>query len=68
VLFVSPKQYDGEVQAALASAGRIGKRYYLAYHGPTMPQRANPELVVDGQVIQQYFPSQTDEFTEIRSL
>lgn len=68
VLFVSPKQYDGEVEAALSSAGRIGKRYYLTYHGPTMPDSATPELFVDGQKIQQYFHSDSDEFTEIITL
>lgn len=68
VLFVSPKQYDGEVEAALSSAGRVGKRYYLTYHGPTMPERATPELVIDGQNRQQYFPSDTDEFSEIIAL
>lgn len=68
VLFVSPKQYDGEVEAALTTPGRIGKRYYLTYYGQTMPERATPVLIVDGQKIQQYFPSQTDEYTEIISL
>ncbi len=65
VLFVSPKQYDGEVEAALKASGRISKRYYLRYYGPSMPERAAPELVVDGQSIQQYFPLESDEYTEI---
>lgn len=68
VLFVSPKQYDGEVEAVLTSSGRIGKRYYLTYYGPAMPEKASPELVVEGQSIQQYFPLETDEYTEIVSL
>lgn len=65
VLFVSPKQYDGEVEAALKASGRISKRYYLRYYGPTMPEKAAPELVVDGQKIQQYFPLDNDEYTEV---
>ena len=65
VLFVSPKQYDGEVEMALKASGRINKRYYLRYFGPSMPERAAPELVVDGQNIQQYFPADNDEYTEI---
>lgn len=65
ILFVSPAQYDGEVEAVLSSSGRIGKRYYLTYYGPSMPERAAPELVVEGQKIQQYFPLETDEYTEI---
>jgi DNA sulfur modification protein DndD len=68
LLFVSPEQYNGQVEAALNESGRVGKRYYLAYHGPTIPERVNPELVINGQAIQQYFPCQTEEFTEIRAL
>lgn len=68
VLFVSPKQYDGEVESALKASGRISKRYYLRYYGPTMPEKAAPELSVDGQNIQQYFPLETDEYTEIVAL
>ena len=65
VLLVSPKQFDGDVADALRETGRIGKRYYLAYHGPSMPERAQPHLVVDGRTVQQYFQS-NEEFTEIR--
>ena len=67
VLLVSPKQFDGDVAEALRETGRIGKRYYLTYHGPSMPERAQPQLVVDGQTVQQYFQS-NEEFTEIREL
>ncbi|HCX01850.1 MAG TPA: chromosome segregation protein SMC, partial [Syntrophaceae bacterium] len=65
VLFVSPKQYDGEVESALKASGRISKRYYLRYYGPAMPEKAAPVLTVDGQNIQQYFPSDNDEYTEL---
>jgi len=68
VLFVSPTQYDGEVETALSSADRVGKRYYLTYHGSTMPERATPELILNCQKIQQYFPCETDEYTEIKEL
>jgi DNA sulfur modification protein DndD len=68
LLFVSPEQYNGQVEAALNESGRVGKRYYLAYHGPTIPERANPELVINGEAIQQYFSCQTEEFTEIKAL
>lgn len=68
LLFVSPEQYNGQVETALNESGSVGKRYYLAYHGPTIPERANPELVINGQAIQQYFPCQTEEFTEIKAL
>lgn len=68
LLLVSPEQYNGQVERALNETGRVGKRYYLAYHGPTMPERANPELVVNGQAIQQYFPDKTEEYTAIKEL
>lgn len=68
LLLVSPEQYKGQVETVLNESGRVGKRYYLTYHGPTIPERANPELVINGQAIQQYFPSEVDEFTEIRKL
>jgi DNA sulfur modification protein DndD len=68
LLLVSPEQYNGQVERALDETGRVGKRYYLAYHGPAIPERANPELVVNGLAIQQYFPSNDDEFTEVREI
>lgn len=68
LLLVSPEQYNGQVENALTEAGRVGKRYYLAYTGPTMPERSNPTLIINGQKIQQYFPSKTEEFTEIREV
>lgn len=68
LLLVSPEQYNGQVESELTESGRVGKRYYLTYHGPTMPERANPALVVNGQEIQQYFACETDEYSEIRGL
>lgn len=68
LLLVSPEQYNGAVERALNASGRVGKRYYLAYHGPAIPQRANPDLLINGQRIQQYFPTERDEFTEIVQL
>lgn len=68
LLLVSPEQYNGQVERALNETGRVGKRYYLAYYGPTKPERANPELVVNGQAIQQYFPDKNEEYTAIKEL
>lgn len=65
LLLVSPEQYNGQVENALNESGRVGKRYYLRYHGPTLPDRATQELVVNGQRLQQYFTNQKEEFTEI---
>ncbi len=68
LLLVSPEQYNGQVEKAMTESGRVGKRYYLTYHGPAMPERAAQELVVNGQKHQQYFPNRTGEFSEIREL
>lgn len=68
LLLVSPEQYNGQVESALDESGRVGKRYYLTYHGPTIPERANPQLLVNNETLQQYFPSEVDEFTEIKPL
>lgn len=65
LLLVSPEQYNGQVERTLNEAGRVGKRYYLKYHGPAMPERAAQELIVNGQRLQQYVPNRNDEFTEI---
>ena len=68
LLLVSPTQYDGDVDEALETVGRVGRRYFLTFTGPTIPDRANPELVVGGRKIQQYFPSTDEEFTRICEL
>ena len=65
LLLVSPEQYKGQVEKALDESGRVGKRYYLTYHGPTLPERATEKLNISGQALQQYFPDKTAEFTEI---
>lgn len=68
VLLVSPEQYNGVVEKALNDSGRVGRRYYLAYHGPTIPQRANPDLVINDQRITQYHPTTGAEYTEIMEI
>lgn len=68
LLLVSPEQYNGQVEEAFRKSDRVGKRYYLEYHGPTIPDSANPELVVNGQSIQQYFSSTNEEYTAIKKL
>jgi DNA sulfur modification protein DndD len=68
LLLVSPEQYNGQVERALNETARVGKRYYLAYHGPAIPERANPKLIVNEHAIQQYVPCDNDEYTEIRAL
>lgn len=69
ILLVSPGQYDGDVEKALEASGRVGKRYYLAYHGPsTRPrQGAASELIINGISVQHYFEND-EEFTELKEL
>jgi DNA sulfur modification protein DndD len=68
VLLVSPKQYEGTVHQALVRSRRVGKRYYLTFTGPTMPDRANPQMEIGGKLLQIYFPSADDEFTTVCEL
>ncbi len=53
---------------ALNESSRVGRRYYLKYYGPTIPERANPVLEVNGNKIEQYFHIDDDEYTEIVEL
>ena len=68
LLLVSPEQYNGQVERALNETGRVGKRYYLAYHGPTIPNSTNPELLISNQTVKQYYPNLSEEYAEIKEL
>ena len=68
LLLVSPEQYNGQVEKAMTESGRVGKRYYLTYHGPTMPERAAQMMSVNGVAFQQYFPSKSEEFSQIKEI
>lgn len=67
VIFVSSTQYEGPVAEVLRKSRRVGKRYYLCYHGPKLAANARPELVVDGKRLEQYVEAD-EEQTEIREL
>lgn len=64
VIFASSTQYEGPVANVLRQSKRIGKRYYLSYHGPHLQPDARQELVIEGQHLEQYFES-PEEYTEI---
>jgi DNA sulfur modification protein DndD len=68
-ILLTPGQYDGSVEKALKEAGRVGKRYYLAYHGPENQLRegAHKNITVEGTEYQQYFEAE-NEFTQIKEL
>lgn len=67
VIFASSTQYEGAVADVLKQSRRVGKRYYLSYHGPKLAANARPELVVDGKRLEQYFEAD-EELTEIREI
>lgn len=67
VIFASSTQYEGAVADVLKQSRRVGKRYYLCYHGPKLAANARPELAVDGKRLEQYFEAD-EEQTEIREI
>lgn len=67
VIFASSTQYEGPVAEVLRKSRRIGKRYYLCYHGPKLAANARPDLLVDGKHLEQYVEA-LQEHTEIREI
>lgn len=68
LLLVSPEQYDDKVESVLKESGRIGKRYYLVYHGPEISDSADPYITIEGNNFPQYVKTNKDEFSEIKEL
>jgi DNA sulfur modification protein DndD len=64
VIFASSTQYEGPVADVLKQSRRIGKRYYLCYHGPKLAATAKPELKLNGSKLEQYIEAE-EEFTQI---
>ncbi len=64
IIFASSTQYEGAVANVLRQSKRIGKRYYLSYHGPHLQPDARQELIIEGRHLEQYFES-PEEYTEI---
>jgi hypothetical protein len=67
VAFVSSSQYNGPVEQVFSKGGLIGKRYYLVYHGPKLPDEARQQLKIEGQNVQLYQHS-AEEFTIIKEI
>jgi len=65
VAFVSSSQYNGPVEHVFSKGGLIGKRYYLVYHGPKLPDEARQQLKIEGVTFQLYQHS-PEEFTVIK--
>jgi DNA sulfur modification protein DndD len=65
--FVSSSQYDGPVANVFNEAGRVGKRYYLVYHGPKLPHKARQQLTIEGRKLQLYEEA-SEEFTTIKEI
>ena len=68
LLLVSPEQYNGSVEGVLAQTGKVGKRYYLSYHGPSLPEKSKPELSIGGEIFKQYYEVKDDEYTQIEEI
>ena len=68
IIFVSPKQYDSDVERALQDSQRIGKQYYLRYNGEKLPEGAQTSLSINDQQLKQYNKINKGEFTEIVEL
>jgi DNA sulfur modification protein DndD len=67
VIFASSTQYEGPVAEVLRKARRVGKRYYLCYHGPKLAVNARSELALEGKLLEQYVEAK-EEHTEIREV
>lgn len=68
IIFVSSTQFEGAVEKELKKSKRIGKRYYLAYHGPNIHADAQRELLIGRNNVTVYFEDKKEEFTEIQEL
>jgi DNA sulfur modification protein DndD len=67
VVFVSSSQYKGKVEEMLNDGRRVGRRYMLAYHGPTKRSEAAASIVLGSKQFTQYFHCES-EYTEIREI
>jgi DNA sulfur modification protein DndD len=64
VILVSHTQFNGPVEDELKKSKRVGRRYYLAYHGPEVRKDADTELTL-GRSKYQVYQHNREEFTEI---
>jgi DNA sulfur modification protein DndD len=67
IIFVSSTQFEGAVASELKKSRRVGKRYYLAYHGPNIHPDAKREIQIGKDSVTVYF-EEKDEYSEIREL
>ena len=68
IIFVSSTQFEGSVETELKNSKRIGKRYYLAYHGPHIHAEAKREITLGRSKVTVYHQEKKEEFTEIQEL
>ncbi len=68
IILVSSTQFDGAVATELKKSKRIGKRYYLTYHGPNIHEDAKREITIGKDTVTVYFEEKHEEFTEIKEL
>ena len=67
IILVSHTQFEGPVADELKKSKKVGKRYYLAYHGRELPKAAEQELQINKARVQVYFEAK-EEHTQICEL
>jgi DNA sulfur modification protein DndD len=67
IVFVSSSQYKGKVEEMLNEGGRVGRRYLLAYHGPTKRSEAAASITLGSKRFTQYYKNDV-EFTELKEI
>jgi DNA sulfur modification protein DndD len=65
VALISSSQYNGGVAETFKRTGKVGKRYFLRYHGTSLPKtKANLRMQIEGKEYQ-LFEKDDFEYTQI---
>ena len=67
IVFVSSSQYKGKVEEMFNEGGRVGRRYLLAYHGPTKRSEAAASITLGSKRFTQYYKNDV-EYTELKEI
>jgi DNA sulfur modification protein DndD len=64
-ILINYRHFEGAVETALKEGNRIGRRYYLEYHGPKPPNDPATHININGQDYQIFFEQPEEEITNI---
>ena len=67
IILLSPTHYDNDVETVLKNSGRIGKRYYLHYHGQVKAD-LSPNIKIDNKQYQHFTHIDKPEYTIIEKM